>query len=298
MKLKGKAQQKLQQIQSNKWQEVKDKLMNEFKLERNSNSIMKEVETLLQKNGESFEEYKSRGEELFQWVENEGDYAISSLRKHFLGGLKNKGLAQAGKSQRDKSFPELLKWLKKECEDGDEIKEIHARAETLNTTEPGNKFNISRNKFNSTNRNFNNQNNSFQNSRFKQDQNNRNFQHNPHQNTQRGHNYNNNLSRNPQRNNFNQNNTFNPSPQGQYYYERNNYNPPQHNRNFHGNNNNNVSSQARNFNNNGNSSPQRLHRINQRALEYNTPRGNHPQQYQNPQVSPQNQLVRYGQQKN
>lgn len=294
LKLKGKALQKLQQITADTWPEVKDKLKNEFKLERNSYSIMKEVETLLQKNDESFDEYKSRAEDLFKWVENEGNYAISSLRKHFLGGLKNKGLAQAGKSQRDKSFPELLTWLKKECEDGDEIKEIHTRAETLNTTTPNNKFNIPRSKFNSSSRNFANQNNSPRNSQFRQNQNNGNFQHNSQQNAQRS--YNQNLNRNLPRNNFNQNNTPNPSLQGRYYYEQNNINPPQQNQNFQGNNNGNIPYHARNFNNE--SSPQRLYRNNQQALEYNTPRGNTSKQYQNHQVSPQNQLVRYRQQKN
>lgn len=141
MKLKGKALQSLPNLKAETWPEVKANLIREFQPQKNSGALMREMETLLQRPNESFNEYKSRGEELYKWIEGEGPFALSSLRKHFLGGLRNKGIAQAGKSQRDKTFPELLNWLKEECEEGDEIKEINARAERLNISESNRSFN-------------------------------------------------------------------------------------------------------------------------------------------------------------
>lgn len=132
MKLKGKALRRISNLIAPTWTEVKANLQREFKFQKSISALMKDIETLLQKPNESFDEYKARGEELYKWIENEGPFGLSSLRKHFLGGLRNKDLAHAGIFQREKSFPELLIWLKNEWDDRNEIEEINVRVEILN----------------------------------------------------------------------------------------------------------------------------------------------------------------------
>ncbi|XP_053698961.1 probable serine/threonine-protein kinase clkA [Sabethes cyaneus] len=68
---------------------------------------------------------------MYEWIHsqdvNEESYAKAALRRHFLGGLQDSELAQAGKSQRDKPFPELLSWLQKENEEAQELRDINSR---------------------------------------------------------------------------------------------------------------------------------------------------------------------------
>lgn len=147
LKLTGKALKLLSKIDANTWPEVKRNLEDEFKFEKSAATLMKEIETLLQKENESFDDYSIRVEDLHKWVANQGRYATNSLRKHFLGGLRDRGLAHAGKSQREKTLPELLTWLKKEIDEGNEIDEIFARVTTLDLleTKKNNKINDNQN---------------------------------------------------------------------------------------------------------------------------------------------------------
>ena len=135
MKLRGEALLSLPHITENTWDEVKAKLEQLFRPKKDIASIMKEIEVLWQKKDEPFDKYKDRAHELYKWVENEGQYALTHLRKHFLAGLRNKGLAQAGKSQREKTFPELTQWLQKECKEGEELREINSRVESVYSKE-------------------------------------------------------------------------------------------------------------------------------------------------------------------
>ena len=135
-KLRGKALLRLPQIKGETWQEVENNLYSEFAEEKNIGTLIKEIETLSQKQNEGFNSYRLRAEKLHQWIRNlpgnqDESFAAAMLRKHFLGGLRSGALAQAGTSQRDKTFPELLDWLRRECEEGEEVREIHRRVQGL-----------------------------------------------------------------------------------------------------------------------------------------------------------------------
>lgn len=131
-KLRGDALIRLQEIQETTWAKVKENLEKAFHLEKSIGSIIKEIETLVQAEHEPFEDYKNRGRKLYRYISalpehgNES-YAGAALRRHFLGGLRNRALALAGKSQRDKLFPDLLDWLQREYEEEEELMDIHQR---------------------------------------------------------------------------------------------------------------------------------------------------------------------------
>ncbi|EAT33388.1 AAEL014336-PA [Aedes aegypti] len=98
-------------------------------------------------------------------------YAGAALRKHFLGGLKSQALALAGKSQRDKTFPELLEWLEREYEEEEELKDIHRR---LQPNKDGNspKYNNNTNTYG--NQRFQRKNNGFDQNNYQRGNNNSN----------------------------------------------------------------------------------------------------------------------------
>ena len=132
-KLRGEALRLLPELEANTWLEMKQKLEQTFQQEEKSiGSLIREIETLEQLQNETFMDYKKKAMKLYRIISalpehgNES-YTGSTLRKHFLAGLKSRSLATAGKSQRDKTFPELLNWLQSEYEEEGELDEIHDR---------------------------------------------------------------------------------------------------------------------------------------------------------------------------
>ncbi|XP_055527934.1 exonuclease 1-like [Wyeomyia smithii] len=206
-KLRGDALKRLNDIRAEKWPEVRLKMEKLFQPEKNIGAIFKEIETLHQGYSESFEEYKTRATKIYESVrdipgqEGNDSYVSTHLRKHFLGGLRNHTLISAGKSQRDKSFMDLLEWLQKECEEEEELQDIHRR------TKPENSPNSPHRK------NYNNMNNNTQgvaylNNNFRRNNNN-NYQnrgHNPQANNQ-NQSYQNNYQNNGSSNNYRNNGT-------------------------------------------------------------------------------------------
>ena len=237
-KLRGDALKRLNDIRAEKWPEVRLKMEKLFQPEKNIGAIFKEIETLHQGYSESFEEYKTRATKIYESVrdipgqEGNESYVSTHLRKHFLGGLRNHTLISAGKSQRDKSFMDLLEWLQKECEEEEELQDIHRR------TKPENSPNSPHRK------NYNNMNNNTQgvaylNNNFRRNNNNN------YRNQNRGH--------NPQANNQNQsyqNNYQNNGSSNNYRNNGNNTNYQNNGSNYHGNRNNN--NYQRNDNNHSN----------------------------------------------
>ncbi|XP_062707796.1 uncharacterized protein LOC134288090 [Aedes albopictus] len=185
-KLRGEALLRLQDIQDVTWPGMKKKLEETFQ---------PEIETLNQGGTESFDSYKTRAMKLYRYISTMPDhgndsYVGSTLRKHFLGGLCSRALALTGKSQRDKTFPELLKWLEREYEEVEELRDIHRRLQPGRVDKP--RGNNNNNNYNRNNNNYNRNNNNY-------NRNNNNYNHNNNNN----YNHNNN-------NNYNQNNNIIP----------------------------------------------------------------------------------------
>lgn len=247
-KLKGEALKRLTEIEGETWDETKGNLRRIFKITKSIGTVMKEIETLKQGENENIESYIIRANYLYQTIEalktkGKEIYADASLRKHFLGGLKSKALTLAGKSQRDKSFPALLEWIQVECEEEEELLDIHERLSSSQkrTTYPNqnqkrnDNFQWNNGNYNHQNRNDNQRNNSNYNHNNNRNNNANNNGNRSNQNTYNNGNYNgsgNNYNRfqgnsNPQRGyNYNENHNYNNS---QRRYSNNsggqNYNP-------------------------------------------------------------------------
>lgn len=92
--------------------------------------VINKIETLEQGTTETFKEYRERGlhlQNLIDAYEPEGDYAKRTLRLHFLSGLINKNLKQLAKTQKSKTFDELLAYLRDECIDCEQMDDIEKR---------------------------------------------------------------------------------------------------------------------------------------------------------------------------
>ena len=133
-KLRGEALTRLTEIEDDNWEKVKTNLESAFNGESTIGSLIKQIETLVQGDTESFEKYRSRAAKLYhqttQLKNHDNDdecFVGASLRRHFLAGLNSRALAFAGKSQREKSFLDLLEWLQKEYDDEEELKDFHNR---------------------------------------------------------------------------------------------------------------------------------------------------------------------------
>lgn len=199
-------------------------------------AIIRDTETLHQGCSESFEEYKLRAEKIHHRISAtlkqnaNGSYMAIVLRRNFLGGLRSQTLASCGKSQKEKSFLELLDWLQGKWDEIKEQRAIRKRTRPQRTEDVP--VNSPRN--NQTNGNF--RRNYQNNGDFRgYHQNNGNFRRNNQNNDNFGRNYQNNGS---SRKNY-QNN-------GNYHFDNTNY-QNNGNSNYHRNKNNNI-----NYQKNGN----------------------------------------------
>lgn len=138
MKLKGSASKLSRKLKGNTWEETKENLVREFSKAKSMEELAKEIETLEQKPKESFDEYKERALTIKSNIdlatEEDGfgsQYAERTLKIHFLAGLRNTHLKQLGTTYRNRSFEELVQYLKEECEGCEHVVDIERRLKSM-----------------------------------------------------------------------------------------------------------------------------------------------------------------------
>lgn len=174
MKLKGKAASYINRIRSDSWHETRNRIRDQFSKKITVEQILQQIETLEQKDHESFRDYADRALRIKEYLdhirnpqaEENASFAERSLKIHFIGGLRNRNLKQAAKSQRPGTFIQLIRFLEEvyvECEQLESI-EHRLRSCRISANQPQSTF-INRNpnniysrhqfKPNSYNANFN-----------------------------------------------------------------------------------------------------------------------------------------------
>lgn len=155
LKLKGPAAIHFKRIKGETWPEIRACLEKEFGTNVKLEELMQQIETLEQGQNETFQSYKDRALTLKEHIDEyepkktensaandeeeeeevKESFAERSLRLHFLGGLKNRNLKNLAKTQKNRSFVELVEYLGDECIDVDQIEQIEKRLRDVHFAE-------------------------------------------------------------------------------------------------------------------------------------------------------------------
>lgn len=137
LKLKGNAKHFANCISNLSWQQIEEKLKEEFVINKSPANIFKQIGTLSQKPSESFKAYKNRALEILndlESVEKKDDNSLmrKNLRLYFIAGLKNSQLQITARNIDTPDFHEFVKILDNHCISNEEFEDIQKHVQKMN----------------------------------------------------------------------------------------------------------------------------------------------------------------------